>query len=700
MNNDQQQNKKPNSFTPSRPRFSPRGPINHGNTNYNNQNRNMNGTPVTRSYTTDTRTKVFTPKPDTSLNQNPTSNVSNSGAATPSSHRIVLGKGAHKHPEAVKHIAGARMNVIRKESRPMKRGGGQARSLTYQQNEDRIPPIAPDTIRIIPQGGVEEVGRNMTAIEYGGEIIVIDLGFQFKDENTPGIDYILPNTKYLEERIGQIKALIITHGHLDHTGGIPYIMPRIGNPPIYTRLLTSILIQKRQEEFPHLSKLDITLVEQNQTITIGKFKVKFFSVTHTIPDAMGVIIETPYGSIVHTGDLKMDHLNGKPTEEESAEYERAFKNEKVLMLMADSTNVEIPGFSIPEKQVHKNLEEYIKNSKGRLIIATFSSLLERLLKMVEFAELYNKKVVIEGRSLKSNIEVCKHLGLLKAKKETIISSDDMDNYPPDRIVILATGAQGDEFAALMRMSNKTHTKIKITPRDTVILSSSIIPGNERAVQKLKDNLSRQGANIIHYRTAEVHSTGHAYRDETLWIHRQIKPKFFMPLHGYHYMLRVHADVAKEANGLKEEDVVVPDNSSIIEIQNGGTKLVKLKEKAPSGLVLVDGFSVGNVQDVVIRDRQALAQDGIFIIFGIMNSQTGKLKKSPDIISRGFVYLRESQELLHEVRLLIRETVEKTSRGQNPINVDFVKDSVTDAVSKYLMQKTAKRPMVIPVILTI
>ncbi|MEK7501391.1 MAG: ribonuclease J, partial [Patescibacteria group bacterium] len=363
------------------------------------------------------------------------------------------------------------------------------------------------------------------------------------------------------------------------------------------------------------------------------------SVTHTIPDAMGVIIETPYGSIVHTGDLKMDHMDGIAAPEEDAEYDRAFKNEKVLLLMADSTNVEIPGFSTPEKTVHKNLEEYIKNARGRLIIATFSSLLERLLKMIEFAEKYGKKVAIEGRSLKQNIEACKHLGLLKAKKETMIATEDMDNYPPDRIVILATGAQGDEFAALMRIANRTHTKVKITPRDTVILSSSVIPGNERAVQKLKDNLSRQGAKIIHYRTAEVHSTGHAYRDETMWIHRKIHPKFFMPIHGYHYMLRVHADVAKEANGLKEEDIVIPDNSSLIEIQNGGAKFVKLKEKAPSGLVLVDGFSVGDVQDVVIRDRQMLAQDGIFIIFGIINITTGKLKKSPDIISRGFVYLR-------------------------------------------------------------
>ncbi|MFA6295035.1 MAG: ribonuclease J [Candidatus Paceibacterota bacterium] len=618
-------------------------------------------------------------------------------------HRIVLGKGAKKHPEMVRHIAGARMNVIRKESRGSPKGRGRpARSLVNPNGNgsDIIPTLAPDSIRIIPLGGVEEIGRNMTAIEFGEDIIVIDIGFQFRDENTPGIDYILPNTKYLEERQGKIRAVLITHGHLDHIGGIPYIMPRIGNPVIYTRLLTSVLITKRQEEFPHVPKLDIKVVEKNETITIGKLRVKFFAVTHTIPDAMGVIIETPYGSIVHTGDLKLDHLDGIPTAEEVAEYDRAFKKENVLMLMADSTNVENPGFSMPEKVVHKNIEEVIKNVKGRLIIATFSSLLERLIKIIDFAEIYGKKVVVEGRSMKSNLEICKHLGLLKAKESTMISTDDMENYPPDRIIILATGAQGDEFAAMMRMSNKTHAKIRITPRDTVMLSSSIIPGNERAVQKLKDNLSRQGARIIHYKIADVHSSGHANRDETAWIHRAIHPKFFMPVHGYHYLLRAHADIAKEANGLKEEDVVIPDNSSIIEIQNGGTKIVKLKEKAASGLVLVDGFSVGDVQDVVIRDRQMLAQDGIFIIFGIINASNGKLKKSPDIISRGFVYLRESQELLHEVRLIIKDTVEKSTRGQNPINVDFVKDNITDAVSKFLVTKTAKRPMVIPVILTI
>lgn len=570
----------------------------------------------------------------------------------------------------------------------------------HKKVEDTVPPLAPNCIRIIPLGGVEEIGKNMTVVEYNNDIVIIDIGFQFKDENTPGIDYILPNTKYLEERKDKIRAVLVTHGHLDHVGGIPYVMPRIGNPPLYTRMLTSVLIKKRQEEFPHFLPLDIKVVEKNESMTLGSLKIKFFAVTHTIPDAMGIIIETPHGSIVHTGDLKLDHVNGVPTEEEVEEYERAFKNQKVLLLMADSTNVENPGFSIPEKTVHKNIEEIIKNAKGRLIITTFASLLERMLKIVEFAEKYGKKVVVEGRSMKTNIEICLQLGLLKPKKDTIILAEHMDNYPPERLIVLATGAQGDEFGAMMRISNKTHKYIKITKRDTVLLSSSIVPGNERAVQKLKDNLSRQGAHILHYRNSDVHSSGHANHDETVWIHQHIKPKFFMPVHGYHYMLRVHGDIANEANGLTENEVVIPDNGSVVEIQDSGAKIVKLKEKAPSGIVMVDGFSVGDIQDVVIRDRQMLAQDGIFIVFAIINAQNGKLKKSPDIISRGFVYLRESQELLHQARMIIKTTVEETTKNMNPINVDYVKTTISDNVSKFLLQKTAKRPIVIPVLLAV
>lgn len=653
--------------------------INKITENMNPINENVNKTPNTNAHTGVNRHGGYR------TNMRPNS-PANSAGGPHSGHR--RSGGNHRS-------LGRMKDKMPREVHPLKKEEGVNR-----KQEDTIPPLAKGNIRIIPLGGVEEIGKNMTMVEYGDDIVLIDIGFQFKDENTPGIDYILPNTRYIEERKDKIRAVIITHGHLDHIGGIPYVMPRIGNPPLYTRMLTSVMVKKRQEEFAHVPPLDIKIVEKDETITLGALKINFFAVTHTIPDAMGIIIETPHGSIVHTGDLKLDHIDGIPTEEEEKEYERAFKNRNVLLLMADSTNVENPGFSIPEKVVHKNIEEIIKNTKGRLIIATFASLLERMLKIIDYSEKYGKKVVVEGRSMKTNIEICRHLGLLKPKKDTIISVEEMDSYPPERIVVLATGAQGDEYAAMMRISNKTHKYVKITKRDTILLSSSIVPGNERAVQKLKDNLSRQGASIIHYRIADVHSSGHANRDETAWIHKKINPKFFMPVHGYHYMLRVHGDIAREANNLPEENIVIPDNGSVVEIQDEAKKIVKLKEKAPSGIVMVDGFSVGDIQDVVIRDRQMLAQDGIFIVFAIINNQTGKLKKSPDIISRGFVYLRESQELLHQARIVIKNTVEESTKGMNPINVEYVKTNITDNVSKFLLQKTAKRPIVIPVLLSV
>ncbi|MBA3550897.1 ribonuclease J [Patescibacteria group bacterium] len=566
-----------------------------------------------------------------------------------------------------------------------------------KKTEDKIPPLG-DNIRIIPLGGVEEIGRNMTMVEYGDDIVIIDAGFQFQEDDTPGIDYILPNTKYLEDRKEKIRAVLITHGHLDHVGGIPYIMPRIGNPPMYTRNLTALMIKKRQEEFPHLEPLDIKVVEKDDTIQIGKLIVKFFAVTHTIPDSMGVIIKTPYGAIVHPGDPKLDHNDGVPTDSEDHEYSKLEK-ENVLLMMNDSTNVENPGFSTPEKLVHKNLDEIIKNIKGRLIIGTFASQLERMIKIIEVAEKYNKKIVIEGRSMKTNVEIATLANMLVVKKGTIISSQEIEAYPPDRIVILSTGAQGEEFAALMRMATKQHKNLKIGKRDTVLLSSSIIPGNEKSVQKLKDNLARLGAKIIHYRTSDVyiHSSGHGNRGELEWMFKKIKPKFFMPVHGNHYMLRLHAE-AIENLGMSEENIIIPDNGTIIEIQEKGTKLVRMKEKAPSGMVMVDGFSIGNVQEVVLRDRQMLAQDGMFVLIASINTTTGKLKKSPDIISRGFVYLRESQDLLQQTRYIIKKTIEESVEGMHPINFDYVKQVVADNVSKYLFQQTAKRPIVIPVLL--
>ncbi len=562
-----------------------------------------------------------------------------------------------------------------------------------------IPLLKDGDIRIIPLGGVEEIGRNMTLIEYKDSIIVIDAGLQFSEVNTPGVDYILANTKYLEDLKHKVKAVLITHGHLDHIGGIPYLMEKIGNPPLYSRSLTTLMIQKRQEEFPHLAPLDIRIVEKSDRVTMGDFKVRFFAVTHTIPDSMGIIVETPYGNIIHTGDLKLDHVDGKPTMDEEDEWDNIAKGGQNLMLMADSTNVERPGFSFPEKVVLKNIENIIRNSEGRLIVATFASLLERLIKIIDTAEILGKKIIIDGRSMKNSLEIARESGLLKAKKETFIPIEEMENYPPDRVILLVTGAQGDEFASLMRAANKTHKYLKVNKRDTILLSSSVVPGNERSVQKLKDNLSRQGAKIIHYQNADVHSSGHAHHDETLWIMKKIAPRFFMPVHGYHYMLRVHGGIALEA-GIHEQNIIIPDNSMIIEIQDGGTKIVTLKETAPRGLVLVDGFSVGNIQEVVLRDRIMLSQDGIFVIVMTVNITTGKIIKSPDIISRGFVYLRESQDLLRQARLLAKKTVEDMTTGAKQIDFDYVKDHVTDAVARLLFQETAKRPIVIPVILSV
>ena len=566
-----------------------------------------------------------------------------------------------------------------------------------QERPLNIPALG-ENVRIIPLGGVEEVGMNMTAIEYKNDIVVIDIGFKFKDLSTPGIDYILPNTKYLEDNKSRIRAVIITHGHLDHIGGIPYIMDRIGNPPLYTRNLTGLMIKKRQTEFPHLPMIDLKVVDTDETVTLGEMKIKFFGVTHSIPDCLGVCVRTPWGNIVNPGDYKLEHMDGVPSAGEEKVYGDLAK-EKTLLLLTDSTNIENPGFSTPEVLVHENLASIIKETKGRLIISMFSSHVTRIAKIIEACEKNNKKVVIEGRSMKNNVDICKEAKILELKKDTIIQSSEIPNYPPDRIVILATGAQGDEFAALSRLANKSHKVITLTKNDTIVLSSSIIPGNEKSVQAMKDNIARTGAKIVHYRTSEVfiHSTGHGNRGEIEWLHKKLKPKFFIPIHGSHYMLRLHAELAMGL-GMKEDEIVIPDNGSIIDITDNGEKIVRQKEKAPSSPVMVDGFAIGDMQEVVLRDRQMLSQDGMFVIIASVNTLNGKLRKSPDIISRGFVYLRENQELLRQARIIIKKTIEDNSVGMNPINFDFIKDVVTDNIARFLFQKTAKRPIVIPVIL--
>ncbi len=597
---------------------------------------------------------------------------------------------------------GKKLVFVRKHSRNEKekamKKGATMRKVTSEsalKKEQQIPELVRGNIRIIPLGGVEEIGKNMTAIEYNDSIVVVDAGLQFKTEETPGIDFMLPNTRYLEQRKGKVKALVITHGHLDHIGAIPFIMDKLGNPPIYTREFGALLIKKRQTEFPHLPELNIKMVDGNTGFLplADDLKVKFFGVTHSIPDSAGVIIATPIGDIVVTGDLRVDSKNGIPVDEEFAQY-KEFKERKILLLLLDSTGVEKAGWSISEDVVISTIDKIVSETTGRTIIATFASQVERILEFILIAKKYNRKIVVEGRSMKNNIEIIKFLKL--ADTEHIIPVEQINDFPPQKLMVLSTGAQGEEFAALMRMANDSHKFIKLNKTDTVILSSSVIPGNERAVAELKDNLYRHDSRIITHGDNDVHSGGHGKRAELEWVHKQIPYRFFMPVHGHHYMLKIHAELSHSI-GTPKENIVVADNGSVVEIYEDGAKIRILKEKAPSGIVMVDGFSVGDVQEVVIRDRQMLAKDGMFVIIASIDVNQGKLRKSPDIISRGFIYLKESQDLLKHTRFIIKKTVEEGAVGK-PINFDLLKDAIADNISRYLFQETAKKPMVIPVVI--
>ena len=563
-----------------------------------------------------------------------------------------------------------------------------------------IPPITDeDTVRIITVSGVEEIGRNMNIIETKDDIIIIDAGFQFVSEesNAPGINYILPNTQYLEERKDKIRALVITHGHLDHIGGIPFIMERIGNPPIYTQYLTSLMILKRQEEFPHLDPVNMQIVKEGESFIVGKIHIRTFPVTHSIPDAMGLAIETKHGDIVVTGDIKIVTENGKVVVEEKNAWEEVGTHHNIALL-CDSTNADRTGFSASENVVYQTLDEIIKNANSRLIIGTFASQFDRLVSIIKSCETYGKKVVMEGRSIKVNIDIALTAKLIEVKPDTFISANDIGDYPSDKIVILSTGAQGEEFAALMRMATDKHKLITLNERDTLVLSSSVIPGNEIAVQKLKDNIYRRNVKVINYQGSHVHSSGHGNAGDLVWVHQTVKPRFLIPVHGHHYHLKSHMFAAIE-NGFPRENIIVPDNGTIIDIKNG-TEIVQQKVKIPTELVMVDGFTVGAKQEVVLRDRLSLATDGMFVIIATVNNKTGKLRKSPDIISRGFVYLRENQQLLSEARVIIKRTIEKNTERMNPLDLDLIKDELTDVISGFLMQKTQKTPMIIPVLIGI
>ena len=550
-------------------------------------------------------------------------------------------------------------------------------------------------LRFVPLGGLEEIGRNCMFFEYKNEIVLVDAGLQFPEEETPGIDYIIPNTSYLKEKKSNIVALILTHAHYDHIGAIPYIIEDLGNPPIYATSLTKAIVLKRQEDFPNSPKLNIVEIKSGDHIRLSNyFEATFFGVPHTVPESSGVVLHTPIGNVVNFADFRIDYdEDGKPYGLDE------FKNIGKLgihSLMIDSTNAEREGYTLSEKIVSKNLEEIFKKSDGRIIVATFSSLLDRIAQIIKIAEKLGRKVAFSGYSMKANVLIAQNLGFIKTNPGTIIPLEDINKYRDDKILILSTGAQGEPNASLMRIINNEHRLVKIKPGDTVVLSSSIIPGNERSVQTVKDNLARQGAIVYHSDLIDIHSSGHAPKEDLKLVMKLIQPKFVVPVHGYYFMRASNAQNAREV-GIPSKNVILMDNGEVAELYPD--KFIVTGEKIPAFYVMVDGLGIGDVEEVVLRDRRNLAKEGMLVLITTIDKRTGNLLKSPDIISRGFIYLRENQELLEEIRKKLRGIIARLA-GQRDVDPDYLKTLIREQISQFLYNKTKRRPMVLPVVIEI
>lgn len=559
-------------------------------------------------------------------------------------------------------------------------------------------------LKIIPLGGLEEIGKNMTVMELNDkEIIIIDIGLGFPYfEEMPGVDFTIPNIEYLEKNKEKILGILITHGHYDHIGAIPYLIERLGNPPIYATPLTKGIILKRQDDFPNSPKLKIFEItkERSKTLKLGSFIINYFHVNHNIPDSVGYFIKTPVGNIIHTGDFKIDF---SPIFDKPANLSKVVKlaMEGVRVLMIDSTNAYQSGFVASEKTIMENLERIFRETKGRIIAATFASLLERIQQIIWLSSIYGRKVVITGRTMKANVEVARALKYLQIPRGIFIKPEDSFKLPPQNVTIICTGSQAEEKSALMQIVSKEHKYFNIIPGDYVIFSSSVIPGNERVIQNLKDNLQKQGAKIFHYQMMDIHASGHAFADEIKLFINLVKPEYIMPIHGHYFMLKAVEDIASELN-IPREKVIIASNGRIVRVTPERAYLDH--ETVPSHPIYVDGIGIGDVQEIVLRDRQNLARDGMFVVIATIDSTTGTLKTSPDIISRGFVYLKESKELLQEVRKLVRKIVEKNIKflgDEHPlIQEDQIRYNLREEISEFLFKKTKRRPLVLPVVIKV
>ncbi len=549
-------------------------------------------------------------------------------------------------------------------------------------------------LKIIPLGGLHEIGKNITVFEYEDEIIIVDCGISFPEDDMLGVDLVIPDVTYLVKNQEKIKGMVITHGHEDHIGGIPYFLKQI-NVPIYATRLTAGLISNKLEEHKLLRSTEMHIVNQGDTIKLGKnFKVEFIRSSHSIPDSVMLAITTPAGTVLHTGDFKVDYT---PIDGQIMDFGRIAElgQQGVLALMADSTNAERRGFTMSESSVGEVFEKLFLNCTKRIVVATFASNVHRIQQIVNSAVKYGRKIAVCGRSMINMISTAVELGYIDCPENLFIDIDMIGSYTDDQLVIITTGSQGEPMSALTRMAAGDHRKVKITPNDLIIISATPIPGNEKYVSKVIDDLMQLGAEVVYSALADVHVSGHACQEEQKLILALAKPKYFIPVHGEYRQLRAHQETA-ELMGIDKDNIFMLTNGRVLEMNE---EEAKFNGSVPSGRVLVDGLGVGDVGNIVLRDRQHLAQDGLIVIVLTMDSQTGEVVAGPDVISRGFVYVRESENLMDDVKSVVRHEVAKCEeRGVRDWST--IKSTVKENLRDYLFIKTKRNPMIIPIIMEV
>ena len=548
-------------------------------------------------------------------------------------------------------------------------------------------------LKIIPLGGIEEIGKNITVFEYGDDIIVVDCGIEFPTDDMLGIDMVIPDVTYLVKNKDKIRGMVITHGHEDHIGSIPYVLKQV-NMPIYATRLTIELIKNKLEEHNLLRSTKLHEVKQGQTVKLGKFSVEFISSCHSIPDAVMLAIHTPVGTVLHTGDFKIDYT---PIDGKKMDLGRIAElgNKGILALMSDSTNAERKGFTMSESSVGEVIDKLFINCTKRIVVATFASNVHRVQQIVDCAVKYKRKIAVCGRSMQNMIEAAMKIGYIKVEKDVFIDIDMIKNYTDEQLVIITTGSQGETMSALTRMAAGNHKKVTITPNDLVIISANPIPGNEKSVSKVIDDLMKIGADVVYSSLADVHVSGHACQEEQKLILSLARPKYFIPVHGEYRQLLAHAETAKKL-GMPSQNIFITTNGRTLEMNEQEAKFTTL---VPSGKVLVDGLGVGDVGNIVLRDRQHLSQDGLIVIVLTMDSSTGEIVSGPDVISRGFVYVRESENLMEDVKNVIKEEVEQFEQ-KHITDWSTIKSTLKDNLRDYIFQKTKRDPMILPIIMEI